>query len=231
MPGDESYDEHEELRARLAAEPAPRMPEDVATRLHEALATESRRRSAAAHEDPAAKPDEPTAPATPLRRPTRWKAPLLAAAAVVAVIAVAVPVVNQVSDDAGGDAASSDGGTTFSGSAAEDQQGQAPDAEAAPQTALDRPELTRADFDTDVRAQLDGADLAREPSTSLRAAVECRDGVPSSAIGRAVTLDGDPAVVLTSRSRGVVPGTEVRAVVCGPDGPEVAARTTLPDRR
>lgn len=229
MPGDESYDdEHERLRARLAAEPAPPMPADVATRLHDVLAEESRQRAAGTA------PAEPTetATVTPLRRRGRWRAPLLAAAAAVAVVAIAVPVVDQVSgggSDSG--TSSSDAGSSTLADGATEREGQAPDADAAPQATVDRPELTRSAFRADVREKLADRDLAPGSAASFRTAVECRSGVPSTKVGVPVTLDRDPAVVLSSRSRGVVPGTEVRAVVCGPDGPEVAARTTLPDRR
>lgn len=229
MAGDESYDEHGEVRAWLAAEPAPRMPDDVAARLHATLAEESRLRTegtAPGSEAHAAEPEPATV--TPLRRPGRWKAPLLAAAAVVAVIAVAVPVIDQASEESAGDAAK---GSSVRAGDAPDTMGSEDSGSEDAAPMLQEPSLSRADFDAGVREQFSRADLEPSPgAASLRITVECADGVPSSAHGHPVTLDGDPAVLLAARSTGVVPGIEVRAVVCGADGPEVAARTTLPDR-
>lgn len=236
MPGDESYDEHEAVRARLAAEPAPRMPDDVAARLHATLEREVRQRPASASADDT---EPASATVTPLRRRGRWKAPLLAAAGVVAVIAIGIPVVNQSSDTGDGDGAmSSDaGGTSLEGQDAAppstgagrngDDSGTTTAPGAEP-TAV--PALSRSDFAHDVRTLLVRPELLPARSeASIRTAVRCAGDVPTGTQGQSVTLDGDPALVLTSRSRGVVPGTEVRAVVCSSHGPTVAARTTLPD--
>lgn len=220
-------DEHDDVRAWLASDPAPKMPDDIAARVHAAIERESQARDEV--------PVAASAPAsvTPLRRPGRWKAPLLAAAGVVAVVAIAVPVVNEVSDSSNGDAASDDGGV----SAVEGTGGMSGDS-AAPQSkdsAKDNGitgsegaplELHRDSFAADVRAYVGLGDVdAYRSSPRAASSIRCVDGVPTSPHGIDATLDGDPAQLLANP---VDDGrTKVRAVVCGPDGPEVVARATV----
>lgn len=226
---DHKFDDHRDVRARLAAESSPVMPADVADRLHARLVEEAEGR-----------PDPTVATVTPIRRRGRWQAPLLTAAAVVAVIAIAVPIVNRDSDDA----ASSDSGSSgaFSGNDFAGPSAGAPapsggqpsmdgrkesDGQLAPTT---EPRLTRDDFAADVKRELVEAD-ALPPTTHSgpRTAVKCTGDVPSRPSSVPATLDGVPALILATRSTGVVAGVEITAIVCGPEGPKVSARTTLPD--
>lgn len=225
-------DPHDDVRNRLSAEPVPRMPDHVAARLHESLAAESAARDAseAASE---------SATVSPLRRRARWKTPLLAAAGVVAVVAIGVPVINQVSDQSDGGAGSSDsvaGDSTEYG--AQDQpdssapesssreSGDAAEGDGLRQYVRSPMELDRAGFGSQVAGYLDPS--LRESLSSKKAGVAdvtCSGSTPSAPGVPRATLDGDPAVVLGRQT----PGGDVRveAVVCGSDGPTVAARATL----
>src|SRR5690625_3266930 len=86
-------DPHAEDRARLADEPRPAMPEDVAARLHDALANEADSRRTTGTTDAEEAATGPTV--TPLPRRGRWTAQLLGAAGVVAVEAIDITVVNH----------------------------------------------------------------------------------------------------------------------------------------
>jgi len=230
-------DPHDEVRARLAAEPRPAMPEDVAARLHDALANEADSRRTTGTTDAEEAATGPTV--TPLPRRGRWKAPLLAAAGVVAVVAIGIPVINQTtnqSDDAGVGSAEH---ATRSESAADAPDSSPPDSssQAGPQkqpesmvqrfreTPMD---LHRASFGADVSRYL-GSTVERTASSALRgdvaAIVSCQGSRPSAPRGLEATLDGTPAVVLASPAQSG--DVRVRAVVCGADGPALAAQTTL----
>ncbi|UYM07357.1 hypothetical protein [Solicola gregarius] len=223
-------EEHDDVRAWLAADPTPTMPDDVAARVHAALDRESQARGEISGPVAASAP----ATVTPLRRPGRWKSPLLAAAGIVAVIAIAVPVVNQESgssDDAGsadGGSASSLHGDQSSDSAGEAAPGDKTSGDSNGITGVESPplDLRRDSFDTDVRAYVGNGDVeAYRSSPQSVASIRCVDGVPTSPHGIDARLDGDPAQLLASP---VGDGrTRVRAVVCGTDGPEVVARATV----
>ncbi|MDN5855481.1 MAG: hypothetical protein L0K86_22080 [Actinomycetia bacterium] len=232
-------DAHDDVRARLAAEPTPPMPDDVAARLHAALAAEAQAR----HTPEVTEPEEATTPATvtELPRRVRWKAPLLAAAGVVAVVAIGIPVINQTSDQGSGDGASSgsmaENSTRFNSAEEAPDSGSPNSDQSAPQTGpksmVDRfrrapMDLHRASFAADVTGYLGSRSDTGSTSALERdagTAVSCKGDRPSAPGGLRATLDGDPAVVLASRAKSG--GVRVRAVVCGGDGPTVAARATI----
>lgn len=228
-----SDDPHEDVRSRLAAEPTPRMPDDIAARLQAALATEVQDR-ASRTPTPSAQP----ATVTPLPRRGRWKAPLLTAAGIVAVVAIGVPVVNQASDQSRGDGGSS-GGIFSSDSAGSGSAQDAPDAaapekdeSAGPATKgmlerfRDSPMvLHRSTFAADVARYLDPPLRNLSSRSRLVADVKCSGVQPDAPGAPDATLDGDPAVVLTERAPSG--GVRVKAVVCGEKGPTVAARASL----
>ena len=226
-------DPHDDVRARLAAEPTPRMPDDVAVRLHEALAAESQSRTAPEAGEQAASVTSPP-------RRGRWKAPLLAAAGVVAVVAIGIPVINQTSDQASEDGASS-GGNSFSSDSDGAQEAPKESATSGDQaTPEDRPESLRQQFRSDPMTlhresfAAEAADYldSRSIRDSLPAVspggisgVSCAGPRPTAAGGLRATLDGEPAVVITADTQSG--GVRVQAVVCGEDGPTVGARMTL----
>lgn len=232
MPGDESQDDQEDVRARLAAEPAPSIPPEVAERIQVALETEARARAGGSADPVSTSPASSTTSATvtPLQRRGRWKAPLLAAAGVVAVVAVAVPVVNQLSgqsDDAGSSSTESAPSPDAADSAPSAGTLRSDDSEgmrAAPEV-----DLTRASFAADVRAALVRTDRLPSPTTQRgTTGMTCSGDVPSGSEGRSATLDGDPALVVASAPSGSASGTEVRALVCDSGDVIVGARTVLP---
>lgn len=218
-------DSHEDIAARLAAEPTPRMPDDVATRLHDALAAEAQDREGSQSAEPAA------STVIPLRRRGRWKGPLLVAAGIVAVVAIGIPVINQTSTDQASDDGGSDDGVMSSDSSGSSSGSTGNSDEAAPRTEQEAPlaplALHRATFKADADAYRDvlESDDSLAPTQMRVAAVGCEAGRPSAPGALPAKLDGDDAVVLTTRQSSG--GVRVKAVVCGPDGPTVAARTTL----
>lgn len=232
-------DPHEDVRARLAAEPSPSMPDDVAARLHGALAAEARSRQKSA----TGGPEDATTPATVTelpRRRGRWKTPLLAAAGVVAVVAIGIPVINQTSNQSGDDAGSADSssGAIQSDSSRESPESASPDYsdQAEPQTRThDMVEkfrqapmaLHRTTFQSDVSSYLGDSARSSAPSAlkgDVGAVVSCKGGRPSAPGGLRAALDGDPAVVLITPA---TDGVRARAVVCSAAGPTVAAQALL----
>lgn len=218
-------DPYDDVRARLAAEPDPRMPADVAARLHQTLAAEAQAR------------ESPATPATvtALRRRGRWRAPLLAAAAIVAIVAIGIPIINQSSDrSGGGDAASS--GDMFARESGGRVKESRHDGDSAPDADRDQTlmklrrspmALHRATFSSDVSGYLGalGTTDALALSRVDVGEVECPGSRPRATDALRATLDGEPAAILTRKAPNA--GVRVRAVVCGDDGPMVAASTTL----
>ena len=218
-------DQHDDdVRAWLAEDPAPKMPEDVAARVHAALERESQVRV-----DATAPPaDSAPATVTPLRRPGRWKTPLLAAAGVVAVVAIGVPVVNQMSGSSSDDAGSAADQSSDSQAAGDSAEPSISGAqkEDGGDSAVPTLQLHRGSFASDVRAYVDSHQLESARATGGAASdVRCADGAPTSSAGLTARLDDDPAVILVAPARGG--RSQVKAVVCDSGSARVAARATV----
>ncbi|HYJ66830.1 MAG TPA: zf-HC2 domain-containing protein [Nocardioidaceae bacterium] len=207
----------------LAQVPIPPMPDDVATRLDQAIAAESAAR--------ASEWSGAAARVTPIRRPRRWLAPLAAAAAVIAVVAIAIPVVNNADsgdDDASGDDTSAVGAGQES---AEDEAGSAPDGRVPAAAAPSEPvSLSRASFGQDViDAFYPGEKLSVLSRNPQAAEMDARLYYESQLEGQCpvddaatpygevtdILLDGQPAYLLLNH-----PGIAADAVAFTCDGAE-----------